>query len=65
MTDAGKIEGLFSGSSKKEKSGRRGKSSAKGRQGSSEEGHVAVGGKDASLFLFRALGKVLYCKREC
>ncbi|XP_062873513.1 cell cycle checkpoint protein RAD17 [Trichomycterus rosablanca] len=24
----------------------------------------AVGGKDASLFLFRALGKILYCKRE-
>ncbi|KAJ8285536.1 hypothetical protein GJAV_G00027940 [Gymnothorax javanicus] len=24
----------------------------------------AIGGKDASLFLFRALGRVLYCKRE-
>uniref|UniRef100_A0A672LS01 Cell cycle checkpoint protein RAD17-like n=1 Tax=Sinocyclocheilus grahami TaxID=75366 RepID=A0A672LS01_SINGR len=24
----------------------------------------AIGGKDASLFLFRALGKILYCKRE-
>ncbi|XP_030049190.1 cell cycle checkpoint protein RAD17 isoform X2 [Microcaecilia unicolor] len=23
-----------------------------------------IGGKDASLFLFRALGKILYCKRE-
>lgn len=25
---------------------------------------AAIGGKDASLFLFRALGKVLYCKRS-
>ncbi|KAL2091972.1 hypothetical protein ACEWY4_011770 [Coilia grayii] len=24
----------------------------------------AIGGKDASLFLFRALGRILYCKRE-
>ncbi|OCU02360.1 hypothetical protein XELAEV_18008122mg [Xenopus laevis] len=24
----------------------------------------AIGGKDASLFLFRALGKILYCKRD-
>ncbi|XP_077144310.1 cell cycle checkpoint protein RAD17 [Ranitomeya variabilis] len=24
----------------------------------------AIGGKDASLFLFRALGKILHCKRE-
>lgn len=23
----------------------------------------AIGGKDASLFLFRALGKILHCKR--
>eukprot|EP00057_Strongylocentrotus_purpuratus_P032272 XP_787106.3 PREDICTED: cell cycle checkpoint protein RAD17 isoform X1 [Strongylocentrotus purpuratus] len=25
---------------------------------------AAIGGRDTSLFLFRALGKVLYCKRE-
>lgn len=24
----------------------------------------AIGGKDISLFLFRALGKILYCKRK-
>ncbi|XP_043919818.1 cell cycle checkpoint protein RAD17 [Protopterus annectens] len=24
----------------------------------------AIGGKDSSLFIFRALGKILYCKRE-
>lgn len=24
----------------------------------------AIGGKDVSLFLFRALGKILYCKRK-
>ena len=23
-----------------------------------------IGGRDSSLFLFRALGKILYCKRE-
>ncbi|XP_007237307.3 cell cycle checkpoint protein RAD17 isoform X1 [Astyanax mexicanus] len=28
------------------------------------EDSPAIGGKDASLFLFRALGKILYCKRE-
>lgn len=61
--DVGNIEGLFSDSSKKEKPGRRGKKNAKSKSASTEEAHVAVGGKDASLFLFRALGKVLYCKR--
>ena len=25
---------------------------------------AAIGGRDNSLFLFRALGKILYCKRE-
>lgn len=25
---------------------------------------AAIGGRDHSLFLFRALGKILYCKRE-
>lgn len=25
---------------------------------------LAIGGKDASLFLFRALGKILHCKRK-
>ena len=25
---------------------------------------AAIGGRDSSLFLFRALGKILYCKRE-
>ncbi|XP_068167072.1 cell cycle checkpoint protein RAD17 [Antennarius striatus] len=28
-----------------------------------QDGGQAVGGKDASLFLFRALGKILHCKR--
>lgn len=28
------------------------------------DGEPAIGGKDASLFLFRALGKILHCKRE-
>ncbi|WAR24888.1 RAD17-like protein, partial [Mya arenaria] len=29
-----------------------------------EEDFLSIGGKDTSLFLFRALGKILYCKRE-
>ncbi|XP_072521253.1 cell cycle checkpoint protein RAD17 [Salminus brasiliensis] len=42
---------------------------AKGRSRSTKSTDVledspAIGGKDASLFLFRALGKILYCKRE-
>ncbi|XP_051962425.1 cell cycle checkpoint protein RAD17-like [Xyrauchen texanus] len=42
---------------------------AKGRSKSSKSTSLqgespAIGGKDASLFLFRALGKILYCKRE-
>ncbi|KAK6305980.1 hypothetical protein J4Q44_G00229050 [Coregonus suidteri] len=40
----------------------RGKRKAKDSEGRDEE--QAIGGKDASLFLFRALGKILYCKRE-
>nr|XP_055055099.1 cell cycle checkpoint protein RAD17 [Misgurnus anguillicaudatus] len=41
----------------------------KGRNKSSKSTDVqdespVIGGKDASLFLFRALGKILYCKRE-
>lgn len=64
LADAGNIEGLFSDSSQKETSGRRGKKGAKSKPASTEEAHVAVGGKDASLFLFRALGKVLYCKSK-
>ncbi|KAK2837067.1 hypothetical protein Q5P01_014279 [Channa striata] len=30
---------------------------------STEQKEQAIGGKDASLFLFRALGKILHCKR--
>ncbi|XP_053337696.1 cell cycle checkpoint protein RAD17 isoform X1 [Clarias gariepinus] len=41
----------------------------KGRRRSAKSSDIteespAIGGKDASLFLFRALGKILYCKRE-
>ncbi|KAI1900437.1 hypothetical protein AGOR_G00049930 [Albula goreensis] len=57
---------------------RKGKAAASGSRGMSKarsksktsKGHEiqddsqAIGGKDASLFLFRALGKILYCKRE-
>ncbi|KAM9329931.1 cell cycle checkpoint protein RAD17 [Gastrophryne carolinensis] len=36
----------------------------KNKVGESAEDTQAIGGKDASLFLFRALGKILHCKRE-
>ncbi|XP_061585648.1 cell cycle checkpoint protein RAD17 [Cololabis saira] len=36
----------------------------KSKQTKQPEGQQAVGGKDATLFLFRALGKILHCKRE-
>uniref|UniRef100_A0A8C7Q517 RAD17 checkpoint clamp loader component n=1 Tax=Oncorhynchus mykiss TaxID=8022 RepID=A0A8C7Q517_ONCMY len=38
----------------------RGKRKAKDSEGRDKE--LAIGGKDSSLFLFRALGKILYCK---
>ncbi|NWI58642.1 RAD17 protein, partial [Calyptomena viridis] len=31
---------------------------------SEDQGIQAIGGKDASIFLFHALGKIIYCKRE-
>uniref|UniRef100_A0AAY4CR22 AAA+ ATPase domain-containing protein n=1 Tax=Denticeps clupeoides TaxID=299321 RepID=A0AAY4CR22_9TELE len=48
---------------------RKGFMKAKGKSKSSQNTDMlgdsqAIGGKDASLFLFRALGKILYCKRE-
>ncbi|XP_069818963.1 cell cycle checkpoint protein RAD17 [Dendropsophus ebraccatus] len=43
-------------------------SKSKGKKKSDKVGDTdeiqAIGGKDASLFLFRALGKILHCKRE-
>ncbi|XP_074527249.1 cell cycle checkpoint protein RAD17 isoform X2 [Halichoeres trimaculatus] len=35
----------------------------KSKRGKEQEEEQAIGGKDASLFLFRALGKILHCKR--
>lgn len=37
---------------------------AKSKETKEQEEEQAIGGKDASLFLFRALGKILHCKRE-
>ncbi|XP_063819970.1 cell cycle checkpoint protein RAD17 [Pseudophryne corroboree] len=34
------------------------------KTGENDDDIQAIGGKDASLFLFRALGKILHCKRE-
>ena len=45
-------------------------SGSKVRKGSSSESMMAggetasIGGRDSALFLFRALGKILYCKRK-
>lgn len=36
----------------------------KSKQAQEQDEKQAIGGKDASLFLFRALGKILHCKRE-
>lgn len=36
----------------------------KSKQRKQLEEEPSIGGKDASLFLFRALGKILHCKRE-
>lgn len=42
-------------------------SSSKARKTSNSDSMTdlsGIGGRDSSLFLFRALGKILYCKRE-
>ncbi|NXD94033.1 RAD17 protein, partial [Chaetorhynchus papuensis] len=41
------------------------KARKKSRSDTSEDQEIqAIGGKDASIFLFHALGKIIYCKRE-
>ena len=35
------------------------------RKAVSEVGCASIGGRDSSLYLFRALGKILHCKSEC
>uniref|UniRef100_A0A8C5LQJ4 RAD17 checkpoint clamp loader component n=1 Tax=Leptobrachium leishanense TaxID=445787 RepID=A0A8C5LQJ4_9ANUR len=49
---------------KNAKTSSRAKHKKKSEFGEMNEDVQAIGGKDASLFLFRALGKILYCKRE-
>lgn len=46
----------------REKSSKR--SSKKSTVTESTSSSSSIGGKDTSLFLFRVLGKVLYCKRK-
>lgn len=65
------LEELFTGnttttgrSGPKSKARKTGSTKSKSSKGDKEQGLASVGGKDSSLFLFRALGKVLYCKRE-
>uniref|UniRef100_A0A3B4FFF4 RAD17 checkpoint clamp loader component n=1 Tax=Pundamilia nyererei TaxID=303518 RepID=A0A3B4FFF4_9CICH len=42
---------------------RAGSTTSQRKKKSKQEEALAIGGKDASLFLFRALGKILHCKR--
>ncbi|KAM5192859.1 cell cycle checkpoint protein RAD17 [Mantella aurantiaca] len=52
-------------STKSDKTLSKGKNKKKSKNvGENTDDIQAIGGKDASLFLFRALGKILYCKRE-
>ncbi|XP_056395221.1 cell cycle checkpoint protein RAD17 [Hyla sarda] len=56
-----------SGSRKKGKVTKVSKSSSKSKskkKSDKADEMLAIGGKDAPLFLFRALGKILHCKRE-
>jgi len=46
------------------KTSSQGKFSKKEDKGEKEIPMKAIGGKDTTLFLFRALGKILYCKRK-
>ncbi|XP_052688808.1 cell cycle checkpoint protein RAD17-like isoform X8 [Crassostrea angulata] len=52
--------------SKKKTSGEASKSKRAGNKSSADSDSTlaAIGGRDTSLFLFRALGKILYCKRD-
>ena len=34
------------------------------KSGGQDDNMAAIGGRDTSIFLFRALGKILYCKSE-
>ncbi|CAL4066130.1 unnamed protein product, partial [Meganyctiphanes norvegica] len=70
--DVYQLEALFTGntttsgrsSASKSKVRKKGSTNSKLSKADKEQVLASVGGKDASLFLFRALGKVLYCKRE-
>ena len=42
----------------------KGNKGKKGAKGKGTDALAAIGGRDNSLFLFRALGKILYCKRK-
>lgn len=66
--DTGDLEDVLESrvESKSKKNKKSGKHQKKDSAGQSESGKAlsAIGGKDTSLFLFRAIGKILYCKRE-
>jgi cell cycle checkpoint protein len=59
------MKGQKSGRLKRTRSGSSSSTTKMRRHTSSDGGSLAaIGGRDNSLFLFRALGKILYCKRE-
>uniref|UniRef100_A0A3Q4MIB4 RAD17 checkpoint clamp loader component n=1 Tax=Neolamprologus brichardi TaxID=32507 RepID=A0A3Q4MIB4_NEOBR len=43
---------------------RAGSTTSQRKKKSKQEEELAIGGKDAALFLFRALGKILHCKQK-
>lgn len=68
LKDTGDLEDVLESrvESKSKKNKKSGKCQKKDSTNQSESGKAlsAIGGKDTSLFLFRAIGKILYCKRE-
>ncbi|KAJ3604262.1 hypothetical protein NHX12_029003 [Muraenolepis orangiensis] len=64
VPDKAALDGLCSGSSGDVRMQSRKTQVKKQSKEKSGEAAQSIGGKDASLFLFRALGKILHCKRE-
>ena len=51
-------------SSSSSKGSRLTKAASSSKSGGQDDSMAAIGGRDTSIFLFRALGKILYCKSE-
>ncbi len=51
------------GKSRRQPGGKSGRQT-KEKKGTTDSSLAAIGGRDTSMFLFRALGKILYCKSK-